>query len=116
MTKYYRLGHNEWIEPTRTGHHGCCDCGLVHEVDFKITTAGRKIPKLEMRWRRDERATAAMRKAKRFTNDRTKARNGKQANGRAGAVRAAGESKSADRAMHGITAGPTSDNSPPKPS
>ena len=39
----------------------CCDCGLVHRLDFRIV-GGR----IEFRTRRDDRATAAARRALRL--------------------------------------------------
>lgn len=57
--------HNEWIRPIRKGYRmRCCDCGLVHELDFAIIRhgSGRKVI---FRARRNERATAAIRRAKR---------------------------------------------------
>lgn len=37
MTDYYQLTDGEWIFPTMNKHRrGCCDCALVHEVDFRI--------------------------------------------------------------------------------
>jgi hypothetical protein len=33
----------EWIQPTPTGFLlGCCDCGLVHRLDFRIVRKGRR--------------------------------------------------------------------------
>jgi len=52
---------NEWVQPIRTGYRmACCDCGLVHEMDFRV--AGRKV---QFRVRRNERSTAAMRRERR---------------------------------------------------
>lgn len=34
-------GWSEWIHPLRTDGHGyllqCCDCGLVHEMEFSLS-------------------------------------------------------------------------------
>jgi hypothetical protein len=63
--RYRTAKSNEWIRPIRTGYKMmCCDCGLVHEIDFKIKKWGRG-HKLIFRARRNERATAAARRAKR---------------------------------------------------
>lgn len=63
MTKresYHQVVDGEWIEIAMTDFREmCCDCGLVHTVDFR--KRGRKF---EMRARRDERATAAARRGK----------------------------------------------------
>jgi hypothetical protein len=39
----------------------CCDCGLVHKIDARI-----KGKRIELRIKRDARATAAVRKGKRL--------------------------------------------------
>ena len=37
MTKYHQVIDGEWIFPTMSKHkRGCCDCGLVHEVDYRL--------------------------------------------------------------------------------
>lgn len=49
-----------WIEPTRRGFQwACCDCGLVHDLDFRVSKGGRV---LEFRTVRNERETAKLRK------------------------------------------------------
>jgi hypothetical protein len=56
--KYAQVVEGEWIEPRMTGYKmGCCDCGLVHEIDFKINN-GRVL----IRARRNNRSTALMRR------------------------------------------------------
>ena len=42
----------------------CCDCGLIHRLDFRIVDG-----KVEFRTRRDDRATAAARRTFKFTKD-----------------------------------------------
>lgn len=57
--KYTEPKKNEWVYPKQKGYRiGCCDCGLVHEVDFRIVKG-----KVEFRVRPSKRATAAMRAA-----------------------------------------------------
>ena len=35
--EYYQVTDGEWIqEPMRGGKDQCCDCGLVHTVNYKI--------------------------------------------------------------------------------
>ena len=56
-------GWTEWFKPRQSpeiGHYrmGCCDCGLVHELDFKVSDNGA----VWLRARRNERATAAKRR------------------------------------------------------
>ena len=42
----------------------CCDCGLIHRLDFRIVDG-----KVEFRTRRDDRATAAARRSFKFAAD-----------------------------------------------
>ena len=55
----------EWVQPVRCGYRmRCCDCGLVHIMDFRIVPygSGRKV---QFRVFRDNRTTAAIRRRKR---------------------------------------------------
>jgi hypothetical protein len=48
----------EWIQPVRRGYRmACCDCGLVHEMDFRI--AGGRV---QFRAARATRSTALLRR------------------------------------------------------
>jgi hypothetical protein len=59
MSKYAHPAHNEWVQPVRKAYHmACCDCGLVHELDFRIE---RK--HIQFRVRRHNRATGQIRRA-----------------------------------------------------
>lgn len=65
MTAYYRPKAGEWVRPVKRGYKlACCDCGLVHRVDFDHIPwgGGRKII---FRLFRDERSTTAVRREKR---------------------------------------------------
>ena len=54
-----------WFHPKKKGYLVmCCDCGLVHEVDFKIVPLG-KGHKVMLRVFRNNRATAIARRRKR---------------------------------------------------
>lgn len=57
--KYVQVHDNDWVEPTpQRGHKmKCCDCGLVHVIDFRV-----KDGKVQFRPKRDKRATAAARR------------------------------------------------------
>jgi hypothetical protein len=58
MTRYIRNYAGEWIQPIRRGYKAaCCDCGLVHKVNFRIH-AGR----IQFQVFRDKRATEAKRR------------------------------------------------------
>lgn len=51
---------NEWVQPVRTGFRmACCDCNLVHEMDVRIYKG-----RVQFRMRRNNRATAALRRSK----------------------------------------------------
>ena len=54
---YEKPEENEWVQPvTKDYRMACCDCGLVHNMDFRI-----KSGKVQFRVRRNNRATAGMR-------------------------------------------------------
>ena len=58
--RYIQAIDGEWIRPKMRGYRmRCCDCSLVHVVDFRIV--GMKV---EMRPRRDKLKTAASRRNK----------------------------------------------------
>ena len=60
--RYTKPESGEWVRPIRRGYKlACCDCGLVHCIDFSHIPWGRG-RKIIFRTRRDERATAAMRR------------------------------------------------------
>jgi len=62
---YPQLHDGEWISPVKRGfREQCCDCGLVHVVDFRT-----KNNELQFRARRDDRATAAVRRGFKFERD-----------------------------------------------
>lgn len=62
----YDVPGNKWHRPAMKNYHMmCCDCSLVHVVDFRIryVDEGNDVVRVvEMRARRDEKATKAMRK------------------------------------------------------
>ncbi len=70
MAKYQKAKAGEWIQPVRSGYKMmCCDCGLVHKMDFRHVVKVRKdmvLPtrggKVQFRAWRDEAATAAARR------------------------------------------------------
>ena len=62
MSRYEQVKDNEWTRPIRRGYRArCCDCGLVHQVDFRIVREGR-VRRIELRARRDNRATGQSRR------------------------------------------------------
>ncbi|HEY1361499.1 MAG TPA: hypothetical protein VGF60_04595 [Xanthobacteraceae bacterium] len=73
---YHVIPYGAWTRPRmRDFREQCCDCGLVHRLDFRIvgrrrSARGRgRAPWIEFRTRRDERATAAARRRFRRTAD-----------------------------------------------
>lgn len=62
MARYPRPKAGEWIRPVMNGYKlACCDCGLVHRIDFKLVPWGRG-QKVMFRAFRHERATAQVRR------------------------------------------------------
>lgn len=59
MSKYQKPMAGEWMRTFRRMKHRCCDCGLVHIIDHKVS--GRQ---LWVRYFRDERSTAAGRRCR----------------------------------------------------
>lgn len=58
MAKFKQVGPGEWQQPILKGYRmACCDCGLVHTMDFRIVKG-----KIQFRAFRNERSTAAMRR------------------------------------------------------
>ncbi len=55
---YEKPEAGEWVQPIRKGYKlACCDCGLVHRMDFRIYRR-----RAQFRAFRDTRATAMMRR------------------------------------------------------
>ena len=39
--RYHQVIDGEWIQPRRKNYYmKCCDCGLVHKVDFRLVKRG----------------------------------------------------------------------------
>jgi hypothetical protein len=54
-------GWSKWVQPVEQGYRmSCCDCGLVHEMDFRVEDG-----RAQFRARRHERSTAAVRRERR---------------------------------------------------
>lgn len=63
--RYTQIFDGQWIAVTKRNHkHQCCDCGLVHQISFRVVDGIQ-----EIRLVRDKRATAAVRRAFKFTKD-----------------------------------------------
>lgn len=66
VSKYYQVTAGEWVQPIRKGYKlACCDCGLVHRVNFKIVKRG-KINKIQFQAFRDEKASASLRRGVKY--------------------------------------------------
>lgn len=65
-SEYYHVTDGEWIEvQMRNNRDQCCDCGLIHRIDYRINDKG----KIEMRAYRDPRATNGARRHFNFAKD-----------------------------------------------
>ena len=67
--RYTRPKDGEWVQPVRRGYKlSCCDCGLVHTVDFRIYRG-----RIQFRAFRNERSTGQSRRwmQKSVTEDAT---------------------------------------------
>lgn len=77
MSKYRQQVDGEWVQPIRRGYKmACCDCGLVHKVDFRVVDR-----KIQFRAFRDNRATAQVRRHKAKVVDADTVRRHNQAQG-----------------------------------
>ena len=56
--KYETPEEGQWVQPIRKGYKmRCCDCGLVHNLDFRI-----KNKRAQFRAFRNERSTGQVRR------------------------------------------------------
>jgi len=40
--RYHQVKEGEWVRPVMKGYKmKCCDCGLVHKIDFRVIKWGR---------------------------------------------------------------------------
>jgi hypothetical protein len=63
--KYQSTKNGEWVQPVKRGYKmACCDCGLVHRIDFRIHAN-----RVQFRAFRDERATGQKRRWKNKNDD-----------------------------------------------
>ena len=58
MAKYPDVKAGKWVNPVQEGYKmACCDCGLVHRLDFRIIRN-----QVQFRAWRDNRATGQVRR------------------------------------------------------
>lgn len=63
MARFERPGPGEWVQPVRRGYKlACCDCDLVHTIDFRLVKNARGAKRIQFRAYRNERSTALMRR------------------------------------------------------
>ena len=67
MPRYQKVAKDEWVQPKMTQYRAaCCDCGLVHEIKFRVLDAKTGNPvkgvKVQFQVSRHNRATAAIRR------------------------------------------------------
>jgi hypothetical protein len=81
---YHVIAYGEWTRPRmRNFREQCCDCGLIHRLDFRIVDTRKRVHarlgakrkdvqidlrglKIEFRTRRDDGATATARRRLKF--------------------------------------------------
>ena len=63
MSRFAKPEADEWVQPIRKGYKlACCDCSLVHDMDFRVVKYGNGKHKVQFRVRRNNRSTAVMRR------------------------------------------------------
>lgn len=61
--KYHKVKDMEWVQPKIKGYNmACCDCGLVHVMDFRVIKYGQNRTKIQFRAKRNNRSTALFRR------------------------------------------------------
>lgn len=61
--KYDQIIDGEWNDVPKEWRLGCCDCGLVHDMNFRIVKEG-KVNYVQVQMFRNKRATNRKRNAK----------------------------------------------------
>ena len=62
--RYPQVSDGEWVQPNmREYKMACCDCGLIHRMQFRIV----KGKKVQLRAWRDNRATGQYRRYRNIT-------------------------------------------------
>ena len=62
--EFPEVGPGEWVKPKRKYYYmGCCDCGLVHKMEFKIVPYNNGHAVLFRAWR-DKPRTRQLRRVK----------------------------------------------------
>lgn len=62
MPSFKKVQSGEWVQPKRRGYKMCCcDCGLVHILNFRLVK-WRRGTKIQFQAFRNERSTALSRR------------------------------------------------------
>lgn len=62
MTRYEHPEAGEWVQPVRRGYRmACCDCGLVHRLNFRLIS-NKRGHFIQFQVFRHERATGQVRR------------------------------------------------------
>lgn len=62
MSRYKKEEEGRWMQPVEEGYKFCCcDCGLVHQLDFRVVFDGPE-ERAQFRVFRDNRATGQVRR------------------------------------------------------
>lgn len=60
--RYASVKSGEWVQPVRRGYKmACCDCGLVHALNFRLAKRGER-NWIQFQAFRDEEETKKLRK------------------------------------------------------
>ena len=64
-------GFSHWVQPQKINKHflGCCDCGLVHEMQFRIIAKNGDFT-MQFRARRARNYTAQLRRKQKKHQDK----------------------------------------------
>jgi len=63
MARYKHEVAGRWIQPRRRGYKlACCDCGLVHRMNFRLVTSANGGKTIQFQVFRDNRATGQIRR------------------------------------------------------
>ena len=63
MAKWHSVTDGEWVQPVRRGYKmACCDCGLVHVLDFRLAKKRNGASFIQFQARRDKKRTADRRR------------------------------------------------------
>lgn len=61
--RYDEPDAGEWVQPKRRGYKlACCDCGLVHKMNFRLVKSANAGRTIQFQVFRDNKATGAIRR------------------------------------------------------